>query len=92
MAAPTGPAGRRSPFLRLFRLIAGWVLLVVGFAGLFLPVLQGVLMIAAGLALLSGESRFIKRQIDRVRPYFRLWRLRYNAWRSRRRGRSGGSS
>ena len=41
-------------------------------------------MIAAGLALLSGESRFIKRQVDRLRPYARLARWRYRAWRNRR--------
>lgn len=35
----------------------GWCLLVVGVAGLFLPVIQGLLCIASGLTLLSTEYR-----------------------------------
>ncbi|MGH9569256.1 MAG: PGPGW domain-containing protein, partial [Candidatus Angelobacter sp.] len=34
---------------------AGWSLLVLGLAGLFLPVLPGVLLVLVGLALLSTE-------------------------------------
>jgi hypothetical protein len=37
---------------------AGWCLLVVGVAGLFLPVIQGLLCIASGLTLLSTEYRW----------------------------------
>ncbi len=74
----------KNPFFRMVRLVGGWLLVVVGFIGLFLPILQGILMIAAGVALLSGESRIIRRLVDRARPYYRLWRWRYRAWRSSR--------
>jgi hypothetical protein len=36
-------------------LITGWGFLLLGIAGLFLPILQGVLFIAIGLAILSTE-------------------------------------
>ena len=41
---------------RIFFLIAGWVLVIVGIAGLALPGIQGVLTIALGAALLSVAS------------------------------------
>jgi len=85
------PAKNRA--LRLVRLVSGWLLLILGIIGCFLPILQGFLMMAAGLALLSRESPFIKRQLRRLSPYYRLVRLRYHAWeekrRQKRRGREG---
>ena len=83
----------RNPVLRLVRLISGWLLLILGIIGCFLPILQGFLMMAAGLALLSRESPFIKRQLRRLSPYYRLVRRRYHAWeearREKKRGRNG---
>jgi Putative transmembrane protein (PGPGW) len=43
---------------RWLKVGAGWCLLVVGVAGLFLPVIQGLLCIASGLTLLSTEYRW----------------------------------
>mgnify|MGYP002629676086 FL=1 len=43
----------------------GWTFMIVGVAGLFLPILQGVLFLAIGLIILSSVS-----------PYARLWRQR----------------
>jgi hypothetical protein len=43
---------------RWLKVGTGWCLLVVGVAGLFLPVIQGLLCIAGGLALLSTEYRW----------------------------------
>ncbi len=36
-------------------LIAGWSFIVLGIAGLFLPVLQGILFLCIGLVILSTE-------------------------------------
>ncbi len=36
-------------------LIAGWAFILLGIAGLFLPVLQGVLFLMIGLIILSSE-------------------------------------
>ncbi len=88
-AHPSVPP-KRNPILRIVRLIAGWILVGVGILGLFLPVLQGVLMIAGGLAILSGESEFIRRLLKRFTPHFRLWRWRYNSWRAKRKAKREG--
>jgi uncharacterized protein YqgC (DUF456 family) len=44
----------------LFKLILGIVLIIGGIIGLFLPFLQGILMILAGLYLLGGR-RLLKK-------------------------------
>ena len=49
------PRHHRSPFKRLP--LPTWFMILVGIAGLFLPILQGGLMLALGLALLSIGSQ-----------------------------------
>jgi uncharacterized protein len=44
-------------WLRLTVVAVGWVLILLGVLGLFLPILQGGLMLALGLALLSIASQ-----------------------------------
>lgn len=41
---------------RIFFIVAGWVLILIGIAGLALPGIQGVLTIVLGAALLSVAS------------------------------------
>lgn len=45
---------------KIVRVICGWSLLVLGFIGLFLPLLQGVLMMLAGAALLGWDLKPLK--------------------------------
>lgn len=49
--------------------VVGWVLVLVGIAGLFLPILQGFLFLIPGLALLSIASesfhRFLRARFAR---------------------------
>lgn len=52
---------------RAATLALGWGLVGVGIVGLFLPVLQGVLMIALGLYVLSRESQTVYRWVERAR-------------------------
>ena len=52
------------------RIGLGAVLVVLGVAGLFLPVLQGVLFLAAGMYLLSREIPWVRRQFLRLRRRF----------------------
>jgi len=48
------------PFgLRALILTVGWLLVLLGIAGLFLPILQGGLSLALGLALLSVASQTV---------------------------------
>lgn len=53
--------------MRHLKLAFGWLLLVAGVAGLFLPFLQGLLLIAAGLLVLSAEYKWAQRALDSLR-------------------------
>ena len=59
---------------KLFDWIAGLSLIALGLVGLFLPVLQGVLFILAGLAILSSHSPLALRILDALKA--RLRRVR----------------
>jgi uncharacterized protein YqgC (DUF456 family) len=49
---------------RWVRIVAGFVLLLGGIAGLFLPFLQGIAMIVAGLILLGREFHWARRLLE----------------------------
>ncbi len=51
-------------------LITGWGFLLLGIAGLFLPVLQGVLFIVIGLAILSSEYVWAHHLLGKLRNRF----------------------
>lgn len=87
--APSGKAGvperrqappRRGGFFRVLRIFVGFALLALGVVGLFLPVLQGVLLLLAGLAVLGRDLPWARSLTDRLAGYLK-----------RRRARSGGS-
>ena len=61
-----GSATRSSLVWRVLRLCAGWALLLLGIVGLFLPVLQGLLFIISGLALLSADVRWARNLLERI--------------------------
>jgi len=48
-------------FKRIGLLIIGWIFIGFGILGLFLPILQGVLFVMIGLAILSSRSKTIRR-------------------------------
>lgn len=49
---------------------AGWVLVMLGVAGLVLPVLPGVLLLVVGLSFLSLEYEWARRSIIALRRRF----------------------
>jgi len=53
--------------MRVMRLVLGWTCLVLGVVGLFVPILQGILLILLGLALLSRDSRWARRCLLKLR-------------------------
>jgi len=58
---------RPLPFwLRVVVLLVGWVVLLVGVAGLVLPGIQGVLTILLGAAILSVASELAHRWMRRL--------------------------
>jgi uncharacterized membrane protein YbaN (DUF454 family) len=48
----------------------GWGFIVLGVAGLFLPVLQGILFLLIGLSLLSTTSPWAAKVLRRVKARF----------------------
>ena len=52
---------------RIIVLGLGWAFILFGIVGLFLPVLQGVLFLLIGLAILSTESRTARYYLLRLR-------------------------
>jgi uncharacterized membrane protein YbaN (DUF454 family) len=57
-------------FKRIAIIIVGWMFLVLGIAGLFLPILQGVLFILVGLIILSTEYAWAHRLLTRLKHRF----------------------
>ena len=55
---------------RLAILIAGWAFILLGIAGLFLPVLQGILFLLIGLIILSSEYVWAHKILMRLKARF----------------------
>lgn len=55
---------------RILVLGVGWGFILLGIVGLFLPILQGVLFLLVGLAILSTESRFARGALVKLRRRF----------------------
>jgi hypothetical protein len=51
-------------------LSTGWVFIVVGIVGLFIPLMQGILCILIGLMLLSSEYVWAQNLLIRLRKRF----------------------
>ena len=64
-------ASRRFRPWRVLRIASGFVLLALGVIGLFLPILQGVLMILAGLAVLGKDLPWSRALTDRLAAFVR---------------------
>lgn len=55
---------------RILILIIGWIFILVGIAGLFLPVIQGILCIVIGLLILSTEYVWAHRLLQKLKNRF----------------------
>ncbi|HEY1528864.1 MAG TPA: PGPGW domain-containing protein [Candidatus Angelobacter sp.] len=55
---------------RLALIATGWALMLVGTAGLFLPVLPGVLLLIVGLSILSVEYAWARRWMSVLQRRF----------------------
>ena len=60
----------RAAAKRLAVLLVGWGFVLLGIAGLFLPVLQGILFILIGLIILSSEYVWAHKLVQRLRQRF----------------------
>jgi hypothetical protein len=71
--------------------VAGWAFILLGIAGLFLPILQGVLFLLIGLTLLSTEYVWAHNLLGRVHkryPNLHLQIKKAKNWAARWRHRS----
>lgn len=55
---------------RVLVLIVGWAFILVGIAGLFLPVIQGILCLLIGLTILSSEYVWAHHLLRKLRERF----------------------
>ncbi len=55
---------------RAAMLVAGWAFILLGIAGLFLPVLQGILFLLIGLFLLSTEYVWAHHLLGKLKERF----------------------
>jgi uncharacterized protein len=67
--------------------IVGWLFIILGILGLFLPILQGILFIMVGMAILSSRSEIIKRFLNYLKKrhpqhyrHVMIWRERVINW------------
>jgi uncharacterized membrane protein YbaN (DUF454 family) len=74
-------------FKKIGLLIIGWLFIGLGILGLFVPILQGILFIMIGLAILSSRSKTIRRFLKYLekrypQQYHRVaaWRLKIRSW------------
>ena len=88
---PGETAHRRFRPWRVLRIASGFLLLVLGVIGLFLPILQGVLMILAGLAVLGKDLPWSRAITDRLAGFVKR-RAENRAARKRGRGEAAPGS
>ena len=70
---------------RIGLLIIGWFFIVFGVLGLFLPILQGILFILIGLAILSSRSEAIKRFLKFLEERYPHCHERVEIWKEKMR-------
>mgnify|MGYP001275584755 CR=1 FL=1 len=61
----------------------GWTFIVLGALGMFLPVLQGFLFLAIGIALLAREVEWVRRRREQFydrHPTLRAWNDKAEQW------------
>ena len=68
---------------KLGLVILGWFFITLGILGLFLPILQGILFILIGLAILSTRSEIIKRFLKHLEERYPQHHKRVEIWKGK---------
>jgi hypothetical protein len=66
-------AGAWRLFWPVARQVLGWVFIILGLLGLVLPVLQGVLFLVIGIALVGRRNWLIRRSALLLKRFLRRW-------------------
>jgi uncharacterized protein len=74
------PVRSMQPSGSLWRNAGGWIFLILGVAGLILPVLPGAPLLIAGLVLLSADHRWARNCLRKAKS----WTHKLNRHRSKR--------
>ncbi|HYA02644.1 MAG TPA: hypothetical protein VEI04_05980 [Syntrophobacteria bacterium] len=69
--------------MTILRYVAGIIFLILGVIGLFLPILQGILFILIGLALVFPRNRYVEKLIAWARNRWPNQATRMDAWNDR---------
>jgi uncharacterized membrane protein YbaN (DUF454 family) len=75
--------------IRIALLIVGWLVVILGLAGLLLPGLQGILLLMLGAAILSVASDTAHRNLEKLLERRPRIRERLNDLRSKLHNRLG---
>jgi hypothetical protein len=73
----------RSKLKRVAIVVTGWLFVIAGAVGLVLPVLQGILFLLIGLAILSKEYRWARRLKRRLQSCFPRLHRRFQTAQAR---------
>jgi uncharacterized membrane protein YbaN (DUF454 family) len=63
--------------------ITGWIFIGLGILGLFLPILQGILFIMIGLAILSSRSKLVQRFLKHTEERYPHHHKRMELWKEK---------
>jgi len=78
-----GVAKTQKPLQRIAFVALGWILIIAGIVGLFLPVVPGTFLIVAGALMLQPQRTWLRRALETCRVRFpvleRAFR-RYSTW------------
>jgi hypothetical protein len=69
--------------MRLVLLFLGWLVIILGLAGLLLPGLQGILLLILGAAILSVASDTVHRWLENLLEHRPRIRQRLNSFRAK---------
>lgn len=67
----------------IIRQILGWTCIVLGILGLFLPLLQGVLFLVIGIALVGRRNWLLRWASVKIKLFVRRWAAHPHPWLSR---------
>jgi hypothetical protein len=68
---------------RIVVVALGWIFVLGGIVGLFIPILPGVVLIFSGALMLSPQSTWLRRALDKCRlrfPFLERAFKRFSAW------------
>jgi len=70
-------------FKKIGMLIVGWFFIGLGIVGLFLPILQGILFIMIGLAILSSRSELVRRLLKHLEERYPQHHKKVEIWKEK---------